>query len=357
MATTVIVAAGVTAAMTPAEDLASLSVKLAALITPANSTAQIFASSSYYDVDWSPTYGAAGKPQVVPFFLGPQGIASAIDDNSADPVGVTVLASGWGAGQTSTALAAMQAADDPAQDAVRLVVLDNNTNRAGGGFWTTYSMFAPLLNTSAAPTPTDLSVPVVDVAYEYNINSNAPTYPINLLADLNSLMAYVYDYGGQARAPMPAEALDPVEPGTQHYHYVVAPDGTVDEKIAVDGNITYVTFKADGLPLLRPLRAVPGGDALADAIEPTATAWVNAGYQDKTPIPTDPGKLRTAGLLPPKAGNLVAPQRTSAATGQKSATAKAAGKPAAAATAAAPSASHERKAVPRNKTGKHRAAG
>jgi hypothetical protein len=82
-------------------------VKLAALITPANSTAQIFASSSYYGQDWTQQYG---QPQVVQFFLGPQGIVNAIDQNAGgSQPDIVVLSSGWGAGQTSTALANMQA--------------------------------------------------------------------------------------------------------------------------------------------------------------------------------------------------------------------------------------------------------
>jgi hypothetical protein len=286
----------------------SAPVDLMALITPANSTAQIFASSDYYNHDWS----QYGSPQVVPFLLGPQGIADAIAANSADPV---VLASGWGASQTGTALAEMNANNDPALNNVQLVVLDNNTNRAGGGFWTTYSMFAPLLGTSAAPTPDDLPVPVVDTAYEYNINSNAPTYPINLLADVNSLMAYIYDYGGQASAPMPPEILqDPAASAGQHY--VVAPDGTYT-KTSVGGNTTYVTFESDGLPLLRPLRMIPGGDVLADALEPTATALVNAGYQDNTPIPADPRVQRPMRLLPPATNDPVVTQPLSGAAQRK----------------------------------------
>lgn len=295
--------AGLTTAVVAGQNAAteSVPVDLMALITPANSTAQIFASSDYYNHDWS----QYGSPQVVPFFLGPRGIADAIDANSADPAGVVVLASGWGAGQTGTALANMKAANDAALNNVPLVVLDNNTNRAGGGFWTTYSMFAPLLGTSAAPTPDELGVPVVDTAYEYNINSDAPTYPINLLADVNSLMAYIYDYGGQATAPMPPEILqDPATTAGQHY--VVAPDGTFT-KAYVGGTTTYVTFRSDGLPLLRPLRMIPGGDILADAVEPTATALVNAGYQDNSPIPADPRVQRPARLLPPAANNVSQP--------------------------------------------------
>jgi len=278
----------------------SPAVELTALITPANSTAQIFASSAYYGVDWS----RYGSPQVVPFFLGPQGIVNAIDSNAGDPSGIVVLSSGWGAGQTSTALALMQANNDPALNDLRLVVLDNNTNRAGGGFWTTYWMFAPLLLTSAQPTPNNTGVPILDVAYEYNINSDAPTYPIDLFSDANALAAYLYGYGGQSTAQLP-NVPGGLQPGT---HYVVAPDGTYTTYPAT-GNITYVTFESDRLPLVRPLLLLPGGAILADAVEPTLTVLVNAGYQDSQPIPHDPGITRPVGLLPPMAQTTAAIQQ------------------------------------------------
>jgi len=47
-------------------------VKLAATVLPANSTAQIFAGSTYYGQDYAKT---DPPTQVVPFFLGPRGIA------------------------------------------------------------------------------------------------------------------------------------------------------------------------------------------------------------------------------------------------------------------------------------------
>lgn len=286
----------------------SPAVQLTALITPANSTAQIFASSDFYGVNWVQQYGS---PQVVPFFLGPQGIVSAIDGSTGDPRGIVVLSSGWAAGQTSTALAMMQADHDPALNDLTLVVLDNNTNRAGGGFWTTYWMFAPLLLTSAQPTPNNTGVPILDVAYEYNINSDAPTYPIDLFSDANALAAYLYGYGGQSTAQLP-NVPGGLQPGT---HYVVAPDGSYTTYPAT-GDITYVTFESNGLPLLRPLLLLPGGQILADAIAPTLTVLVNAGYQDNQPIPDDPGVTRPAGLLPPTTQTVAAIQQLPGAVQQ-----------------------------------------
>ncbi|MGZ6779878.1 MAG: PE-PPE domain-containing protein, partial [Mycobacterium sp.] len=70
------------AAPSPSET-PSPSVGLAALITPANSTAQIFAGTTYYGTDYAnpPTYG---PQQVVPFYQGPGGIADAIVAHKAD---------------------------------------------------------------------------------------------------------------------------------------------------------------------------------------------------------------------------------------------------------------------------------
>ncbi len=63
---------------------------------------------------------------------------STVRRTTTDQTGVT--ASGWGAGQTGTALGILDANEQSTTtlDSIGLVILDNNTNRAGGGFWTTY---------------------------------------------------------------------------------------------------------------------------------------------------------------------------------------------------------------------------
>jgi hypothetical protein len=277
-----------TALMTGTSTAVAPSVELVALITPANSTAQFFAGTTYYGTDY--TQEGYGPQQVIPFLLGPRGIADAISAADGDPT--VVLASGWGAGQTGTALGQLRDNNDPALNDIDLVILDNNSNRAAGGFWTTYSVFAPLLLTSADPTRSDLGLPVLDVAYEYNINSDAPTDPTNVFALGNSLAAYLYGYGAEQTADVPPEAIDEAKDqstGAVHYHYVVAPDGSyVKEDLPPGTTTTYVTFQSDGLPLTRPLRLIPGGDILADALDPTLTELVDAGYQDGKSIPDDP---------------------------------------------------------------------
>ncbi|GFG52537.1 PE-PPE domain-containing protein [Mycolicibacterium agri] len=275
-----------TAIVTGTAPAISPAVELMALITPANSTSQIFAGTEYYGTDYANSQYV--PPRVlVPFFFGPRGIADAIAAADDDPKRTAVISSGWGAGQTGTALGLL---GDDGLENVDLVILDNNTNRAGGGFWTTYWPFAPLLLTSKAASPNDLDVTVWDVGYEYNVNGNAVTYPLNVVSDVNSLVAYVYGYGAQGSARLP----DDLQPGV---HYIVSPNGAVREVALGPGvTTTYVTFESDGLPVVRPLRLIPGGDILADTLEPALTEIVNAGYKDNTPIPDDPTVERPMGL-------------------------------------------------------------
>ncbi|HKV17684.1 MAG TPA: PE-PPE domain-containing protein, partial [Mycobacterium sp.] len=307
------VVTGTTAAVAP-------NVQLMALVSAANSTSQFFAGSTYYGTDWTTVYG---NQQVVPFFQGPQGIANAITNNAYDKDSTGVTGSGWGAGQAGTALGII-AANDAANgthvlDSVGLVILDNNTNRAGGGFWTTYYPFAPLLFTSAEPTPSNLPVTVLDVAYEYNINSDAPVDPLNPFAIGNSLAAYAFDYGAENRAlNITQEEVDGEEEGDEpttvlvlHQsngedvtlepgrHYVVEDGVVTNGPLDANGNhtgdalpagttTTYVTVASENLPLTRPLRLIPGGDILANAVDPVMTDLVNAGYNDGKGLPGDP---------------------------------------------------------------------
>ena len=137
------------------------------------------------------------------------------------------------------------------------------------------------------------------MAYEYNINSSAPVDPLNPFLSATVLVAYLYDYGAEQTADVPPEAIADAkgldkDPDV-HYHYVLTPDGKVVSKTALDGSTTtYVTFESGDLPLLRPVRSLPGGDILADALEPTLTELVNAGYGDglgekgNEAIPLDP---------------------------------------------------------------------
>lgn len=290
-----------TAVVTGTTTAVAPNVQLMALVSAANSTSQFFAGSSYYGTDWTDVYG---PQEVVPFFLGPQGLADAITAAQEGENQTGVTASGWGAGQTGTALGIIAANDatsppgDQVLPSIGLVILDNNSNRAGGGFWTTYYPFAPLLFTSADPSPNNLDVTVIDVAYEYNINSSAPVDPFNPFALGNSLAAYAFGYGAESRTlditqedpgaqPILTQPDNTEVPLERGHHYVVDSDGYVIDDITLPPNAdgtpvttTYITVDSGNLPLTRVLRLIPGGDIVADTVDPVLTDLVNAGYND-----------------------------------------------------------------------------
>ena len=300
--------AGLTTAVVAGQNAATVSapVDLMALITPANSTAQIFASSDYYNHDWS----QYGSPQVVPFFLGPQGIADAIDANIADPRGVAVLASGWGADRHRARRHEL---------AQRSGAEQRRTGRTGQQHqprrWRLLDdvrMFAPLLGTSAAPPPDNLPVPVVDTAYEYNINyrSHLPHQPAGRCRQPDGLRLRLRRAGegtdagrgpagprGLGRPALRRRAGRDLHQDLRRRHHHL-------RDIRVPRWPAAGTSAADD-----PRRRRPGRRHRT-----AATALVNAGYQDNKPIPDNPRVPRPAGLLPPASHNTVtAPQLPSAA--------------------------------------------
>ena len=54
-----------------------------------------------------------------------------------------------------------------------------------------------------------------------------------------------------------------------------------------------MTVDTDNLPLTRPLRLIPGGDILANALDPTLTELVNARLQRRMGTPGNPRYRRT----------------------------------------------------------------
>ncbi len=278
-------------AATQPHSIASGLVDLAALIVVGSSTNPT--GSGVEDF-----YGGKFKPAdpndivVVNFLSGPTGIEDALTGNND-----VVLASGWGASNASHVLVT----DDSPNVEKALWVLDNNLNIPNGGFATRYPGFSRLVLIDPTPTPTDAGATVIETRYEYDINSDAPGYPLNAVATANSLVAYLDGHEHQSDVVLPVDEQgnvidqngNPVPcPSTCTVHTANGP--VYIEKV---GDVTYVTYPTDGLPLVQPLRALPGGDVLADAIEPALTAVVNYGYPDNNPI-GDPNQSQPAGFVP-----------------------------------------------------------
>ena len=315
----VAVAVGGVAATQPASISASL-VDLTALIVVGSSTHpdgtgnENFFGGKFNQAPYNPG-GQPGPDLIgVDFRGGPAAINDALQANSGEDN--AVLTSGWGAANASLLLMRLDKDHDPVLPKT-VFILDNNVSRPDGGFGTRYPWFA-LIGVNPFPSPTDTTAKaVVDIAYQYNYNSNAPADLFNLVAHVNSLVAYLYGYRNQDEIDLPVnvDGTSSVSCGDANTCAVLAsgsdafpcddarcatPAGDrVVAYVTTRGNTTHVTYTTDELPLARLIRdVVPFGGAIADLTEPLLTLIVDSAYYDGNPIPSDPSRYRPARLMP-----------------------------------------------------------
>ncbi len=311
------------AATQPASISASL-VDLTALIVVGSSTHpdpagnEDFFGGAFNQAPYNPG-GQPGADLVgVNFLDGVGGIDEALQANSGDDN--AVLSSGWGAANASLLLNQLDRDDDPALPKT-LFILDNNVSRPDGGFGTRYPLFA-LIGVNPFPSPTGTAAKaVVDIAYQYNYNSNAPADLSNIVAHVNSLVAYLYGYREQSEIDLPVDidGKPTVSCGGANTCAILAsgadalacddarcatPEGDrVVAYVTTRGNTTYVTYTTDELPLSRLVRDV-FGDTAAEVAEPLLKVIVDSAYYDGNPIPSDPSRYRPARSMP-SVGELV----------------------------------------------------
>lgn len=168
----------------------------------------------------------------------------------------------------------LQNSGAPATDRVKFFLL-GNPNRPNGGVLQRFAgLYVPLIDVAFdGSTPLDTPYTTTDVSWQYDAASDFPTYPLNLLADINAIITGSIVHGNYFRADINGPRA--------------LPDTTV-------GNITYITLKTPHLPLLMPLYDIGFPAPLLDLIEPALTVMVDWGY-DRT---VGPGTPVTAGLLP-----------------------------------------------------------
>jgi hypothetical protein len=165
-------------------------------------------------------------------------------------------------------------------------VLTSNPNRPNGGILERFvGAYLPIFGvtfdgamTTNSPQPSPLTT--VDVAHQYDPVSDFPTNPLNLLADLNVALGFVYFHPETAYF-----AANTVELQGQYQ------------------DTTYYLAPAKTLPLLMPLEQIPLiGPPLAATLDPPLRVLVEAGY-DRTinpgqPTPAKylyfPGPIKTA---------------------------------------------------------------
>lgn len=169
---------------------------------------------------------------------------------------------------------ALQQQGGPHSDRLAFTLL-GNPNRPNGGFLQRFAgLHIPVLNVDFdGTTPLDTPYPTVDISWEYDPASDFPTYPLNLLAVLNSLIGGSMLHGNYYRADVDGERA--------------FPDTTV-------GNITYITLEPPHLPLLLPLYELGVAVPLLRLVEPALTVMVDWGYDRAA----GPGTPVTAQLLP-----------------------------------------------------------
>lgn len=169
-------------------------------------------------------------------------------------------------------------------------VMTGNPYRPNGGFLARFPILAGLLTpwTRMNASPTDTSFASYDIARQYDIWADFPTYPLNLLADINALFGvfnhwYVSDsINPLLHGRIPTVSLDPGSPDYQ--------PGTVVQQY---GDTTYYWVPSEHLPMFYPLRWI-GLGPLVDVIEPLVKVFVELGYDRSTPY----GQVVRARLLP-----------------------------------------------------------
>lgn len=114
-------------------------------------------------------------------------------------------------------------------------------------------------------TPSDTIYPVRSYVQEYDGFADFPKYPLNIISDLNAIAGIIY----------------------VHPTYMGLPQSAIDNAIQLTpslgytGNTEYYMIPTEHLPLLQPLRAIPGiGNPLANLLEPNTRVLVNLGYGD-----------------------------------------------------------------------------
>ncbi|MBU9763525.1 PE-PPE domain-containing protein [Mycobacterium sp. TNTM28] len=242
------------------------------------------------------------EPVVANFFTGPFGVYQALEEHGSEDN--VVLSSGWGAANVSLLLSYAKLTHDPVVAQPSLYVLDNNVASPNGGFGTRLPVFG-LIGVNPIPTPTDPGVPVVNVVYEYDINSNIPAYLWNAPAMANSLMAYFERRLNQDSLDFPVDAQGNVRDCDAACQDELAAGGTIVRQTATGtvriskvDDTTYVGYESADLPLVAPLRALgEPGNLLADAATPALRAVVDYGYPDNDPL-ANPQNYAPARLIP-----------------------------------------------------------
>ena len=172
-------------------------------------------------------------------------------------------------------------------------------NRPDGGF---LERFSGLVVPGATgfdfngAEPTDAGITTIDIANQYDAVADFPQYPINVVADLNSLLGFVYAHAAYGNGPLP-EAVPAIWPpsdplsGPYVNDYVL---GSTEIVKQVDGDTTFYFIPTTDLPLLDPLHSLGVPEPVLNIFQPALQVIVEAGYDRSVPF----GDPTPAELIP-----------------------------------------------------------
>lgn len=160
--------------------------------------------------------------------------------------------------------------DAPSADQLAFVLLADPMNPNGGLLERFAGLTLPSVGlTFYGATPSDTIYPTDIYTMEYDGYADFPRYPLNLLASMNAFAGIYYLHGNYL--DLPIEDIMPVADGGNAIELPVSSDYT--------GNTTYWMIPTENLPLLEPIRAIPGvGSAIAELIQPSLRVLINLGY-------------------------------------------------------------------------------
>ncbi|MGF2947464.1 PE family protein [Mycobacterium sp. Lab-001] len=178
---------------------------------------------------------------------------------------VTVFGYSQGAMLAALELPNLVAAHVPTSD-VSFVLVGNEMTPNGGMLARFPGLDLPSLGIPFyGAMASNTGYPIYNYTLEYDGFADFPQYPIDILADLNAFAGIAFVHGTYLTIP-----------ATQISQAITLPTSP-----GYDGGSTYYMIPTQNLPLLDPLRAIPGiGNPLADLLQPDLRYLVNWGYGD-----------------------------------------------------------------------------
>jgi hypothetical protein len=195
----------------------------------------------------------------------PDGTASGVD---ADNVAVL----GYSQSAVIASLEMEKLADmgdeAPDKDDLSFALIGDPMNPNGGLLERFEDLTLPSLGINFyGATPSDTAYDTDIYSLEYDGFADFPTYPINLLSDLNALAGIALVHGSYPTLSDEQLSEDNVT--------------ELETSAGYDGATDYYMIHTDTLPLLAPLQSVPViGQPIYDLLEPDVRILVNLGYGD-----------------------------------------------------------------------------